>query len=180
MSVCVQAFPSLDPAPAGSPGIVQAPVVVLETPASWHWSVGVQTTGFDPAQAPDCHMSVCVQAFPSLHPAPSSLPGAVPVSVVVLQTPASWHWSEAAQTTGFDPVQAPDWHMSVCVQAFPSLHEAPFAMTRPAVVPPGDSQPLTAEVTVEAPEAAGVAPVLAGVCCVEVYPFGPGPVYQSA
>jgi hypothetical protein len=30
------------------------------------------------------------------------------------------------QTTGFDPVHVPDWHVSVCVQPFPSLHEVPF------------------------------------------------------
>jgi len=29
--------------------------------------------------------------------------------------------------TGFDPVQTPAWHESVCVQALPSLHAVPFA-----------------------------------------------------
>jgi len=28
-------------------------------------------------------------------------------------------------TTGFDPVQTPDWQVSVCVQALPSLHKKP-------------------------------------------------------
>jgi hypothetical protein len=27
--------------------------------------------------------------------------------------------------TGLAPVQAPAWHVSVCVHAFPSLHEEP-------------------------------------------------------
>jgi hypothetical protein len=28
--------------------------------------------------------------------------------------------------TGFEPVQTPVWHVSVCVHAFPSLHVVPF------------------------------------------------------
>ena len=31
------------------------------------------------------------------------------------------------QTTGFDPVQIPAWHVSACVQALLSLHAVPFA-----------------------------------------------------
>ena len=30
------------------------------------------------------------------------------------------------QITGFDPEQVPPWQVSVCVQAFPSLHAVPF------------------------------------------------------
>ncbi len=29
--------------------------------------------------------------------------------------------------TGFDPVQVPEWHESLCVQALPSVQEVPFA-----------------------------------------------------
>jgi hypothetical protein len=29
------------------------------------------------------------------------------------------------QITGFDPTQVPAWHLSVCVQALPSLHVVP-------------------------------------------------------
>jgi hypothetical protein len=46
--------------------------------------------------------------------------------VAVLQTPASWHWSDGAQVTGLAPAQAPDWQVSDWVQALPSSHEAPF------------------------------------------------------
>src|SRR5439155_15568690 len=46
--------------------------------------------------------------------------------VAVLQVPATWHWSEAVQTTGFEPVQLPLWQVSVCVQALPSLHAVPL------------------------------------------------------
>jgi len=31
-------------------------------------------------------------------------------------------------TTGFAPVQVPDWQVSLCVQALPSLQEAPFPL----------------------------------------------------
>ncbi len=31
--------------------------------------------------------------------------------------------------TGFEPVQVPDWHESVCVHALPSLQVVPFVAT---------------------------------------------------
>ena len=34
----------------------------------------------------------------------------------------------AVQTTGFDPVHTPAWHVSVCVHALPSLHAEPSAL----------------------------------------------------
>src|SRR5204862_6218 len=46
--------------------------------------------------------------------------------VVESQVPASWHWSEAVQTTGLAPVQVPSWQVSVWVQALPSLHAVPL------------------------------------------------------
>ena len=36
--------------------------------------------------------------------------------------------SLAEQVTGLPPVQVPDWQVSVCVQALPSLHAVPFAL----------------------------------------------------
>lgn len=36
------------------------------------------------------------------------------------------HWYVPVHVTGFDPVQVPLWHVSVCVHAFPSLHEVPL------------------------------------------------------
>src|SRR5439155_1876764 len=52
--------------------------------------------------------------------------GLGPGAVAVLRVPAAWHWSEAVQTTGFEPVQLPLWQVSVCVQALPSLHAVPL------------------------------------------------------
>src|SRR5207244_13500246 len=73
-------------------------------------------------------MSVCVQALPSLHTVPSALAVGLHWPVTGSHVPASWHWSDATQTIGFEPVQVPDWQVSVCVQALPSLHTVPSAL----------------------------------------------------
>jgi hypothetical protein len=102
-------------------------VPTLQVPARWHWSSAVQATGFPPEQAPLWQVSVCVQAFPSLHVVPFAAAGLEHWPVAGLQVPAVWHWSDAEQVTGFVPVQAPAWHVSLCVHALPSLHVVPFA-----------------------------------------------------
>src|SRR5215831_4245703 len=79
-------------------------------------------------QAPATHVSPVVQLFPSLHVVPSATVGFEQAPVPVLQVPAVWHWSCATHVTGFDPVQVPDTHVSVCVQAFPSLQPLPSAL----------------------------------------------------
>src|SRR5438034_4697392 len=66
-------------------------------------------------------MSVCVQASPSVQALPFGLAGVEQTPFAGLQVPASWHWSSAGQTTGFEPVQVPAWQVSVCVQTLPSL-----------------------------------------------------------
>jgi hypothetical protein len=48
-----------------------------------------------------------VQALPSEQDAPSALTGFEHTPVAVLQVPAVWHWSGAAQVIGFAPTQAP-------------------------------------------------------------------------
>ena len=86
----------------------------------------MHVTGFEPAQAPDWHESVCVHALPSLQVVPFVAAGFEHAPVPGLQLPATWHWSSAVHVTGFDPVHAPDWHESVCVHASPSLQLVPF------------------------------------------------------
>ena len=125
VSVCVQAFPSLQAVPFGLAGFEQAPVAGSHVPAEWHWSVAVQATGFPPVQVPDWHVSACVQALPSLQAVPSGLTGFEQAPVAGSQVPATWHGSLALHVTGFDPVQVPDWHVSVCVQKLPSLQAVP-------------------------------------------------------
>src|SRR2546423_816283 len=53
---------------------------------------------------------------------PVQIPPVQTSPVLVSQVPASWHWSDAVQITGFPPVQAPAWQVSVWVQRLPSLH----------------------------------------------------------
>src|SRR5205814_5518041 len=116
VSVRVQASPSSHGAPSSLAGLLQTPEAGLQTPAVWHWSAAVHTTGFAPAQRPASQISVRVQALPSSHGAPSSLTGLVQMPDAGLQTPAVWHWSAAVHTTGFPPTQAPASQVSVCVQ----------------------------------------------------------------
>src|SRR5438094_592147 len=78
-------------------------------------------TGFDPVQVPDWQVSVCVHALPSLQAVPLAAFGFEQTPVEVLQVPATWHWWSAVQTTGFEPMQVPDWQVSVCVHVLPSL-----------------------------------------------------------
>ena len=53
VSVCVQALPSLQEVPLGAFGFEQVPVVGLQVPAMWHWSLAMHVTGLEPVQAPD-------------------------------------------------------------------------------------------------------------------------------
>jgi len=96
----------------------------------------VHTTGFFPVHTPPWQVSVCVQAFPSLHAVPSALAGLEHVPVAGSQVPATWHWSEALQTAGLRPRHTSASQVSVCVQASPSSQVVPspagIPMQRPA------------------------------------------------
>jgi hypothetical protein len=76
-------------------------------------------------QTPLAQASVCVHALPSSHALPSGFAGFEHAPVAGLHVPATWHWSSAVHVTGFPPVHVPDWHVSVCVHALPSLHALP-------------------------------------------------------
>src|SRR6185312_11183698 len=128
VSVRVQALPSLQAVPLASAGFEQAPVPGSHVPAAWHWSAAAHVTGLAPVHTPERQVSVRVQALPSVQDVPSASAGFEHAPVVGLHIPAPWHWSWAVQLTGFPPVQAPDWQVSVCVQAFPSLHDDPLAL----------------------------------------------------
>ena len=101
-------MPSLQLVPSEAFGFEQAPVAGLQVPATWHWSLAVQVTGLEPEQVPDWHVSVWVQALPSLQDVPSAAFGFEHVPVAGLQVPATWHWSLTVQVTGLEPVQTPD------------------------------------------------------------------------
>jgi len=87
----------------------------------------VHVTGFAPVHVPLWHVSVCVQALPSLHVVPFAAIGFEHVPVDGLHVPAVWQESDAVHVTGFAPVHVPLWHVSVCVHALPSLQVVPFA-----------------------------------------------------
>ena len=101
----VQALPSSHDVPSAFAGFEQTPVAGLHVPAAWHWSCAVHVTGLPPVHAPAWHASPLVQPFPSLHDVPFALGGLEHVPVSAPQAPASWHWSDAEQLIGFDPVQ---------------------------------------------------------------------------
>ena len=91
VSDCVQALPSVQATPLALFGLLQTPLPVLQVPASWHWSLASQMTGFAPVQMPAWQVSDCVQALPSPQAEPSVLAGLLQTPVPVLQVPASWH-----------------------------------------------------------------------------------------
>jgi hypothetical protein len=88
-SVWVQALPSLQVVPLDAVGFEQAPVLGLQVPATWHWSLAVHVIGFEPAHVPLWHVSVWVHAVPSLHVVPLLAVGFEQAPVLVLHVPAT-------------------------------------------------------------------------------------------
>src|SRR5947208_396069 len=72
VSVRVQALPSSHGAPLSLAGLLQTPVAGLQTPAVWHWSAAVHTTGEGPRVAQGTQAGVRVRALPYAHGAPWS------------------------------------------------------------------------------------------------------------
>ena len=103
------------------------PVAGSQLPATWHWSLAVHVTGFDPVHAPAWHAYNVLHLLLPVHAVPSGAPGFEQAPIVGSQLPATWHWSLAVHITGFEPVHEPLWHVSVCVQELPSLHAVPLA-----------------------------------------------------
>jgi hypothetical protein len=107
VSAWVQAFPSSHEVPSAFAGFEHIPVAASHAPALRHGSGAEHTTGLAPAQAPAWQVSVWVQALPSLHEEPSAFAGVEHVPVAGSHTPALWHWSGDAHTTGLAPVHMP-------------------------------------------------------------------------
>src|SRR5438552_1278666 len=82
--------------------------------------------GFTPVQVPASHVFVRVHASPSSQVVPFGFAGLEHTPVDESHVPASWHWSCAAQMTGFTRVQVPASHVSARVHASPSSHVLPF------------------------------------------------------
>jgi hypothetical protein len=121
VSVWVQAFPSLH----GAVLLVCVQPLEGSQPSSVHGLPSLQSGAGPLTHAPPWQVSPCVHALLSLQLVPFGLAGFEQTPVCASQVPATWHWSEAVQVTGFAPVQLPPWQVSVCVQAFPSLHAVP-------------------------------------------------------
>src|SRR2546427_765197 len=81
-----------------------------------------------PAQTPALQTSPSVVASPSSQGVPSGVTGFEQVAFSGSQTPVSWHWSWAVQTTGLPPVHVPARQVSPCVQASPSSYAAPSSL----------------------------------------------------
>src|SRR5437773_416233 len=103
MSVRVQALASLHEVPFAFAGFEHLPVQGMQIPAAWHWSEATHVTGFEPTHAPAWHVSVCVQALPSLQAEPFAFGGFEHNPVAGSHTPARWHWSAAAHVTKLEP-----------------------------------------------------------------------------
>ena len=88
--------------PRGETGFEHRPVTESQTPGSWQSSDAEQTTGSEPLQMPISQLSVWVQASPSSQGVPRGETGSEHVPVTGSQIPASWHWSNAVQTTPLD------------------------------------------------------------------------------
>ena len=127
----VQALPSLHAVPFCAGGFEQAPVTGSHVPATWHGSLGVHATGFDPVQTPSRQASFLVQALPSLHGAALLTCTHVAVDVPGFSQRSSVHGLSSPQSA-FDsqphtfgpPTHSPPEQVSVPVQASPSLHGA--------------------------------------------------------
>jgi hypothetical protein len=87
----VHALPSLHVVPFVASGFEHTPVAGAHVPATWHSSLAVHTTGFEPTPTPDWHESVWVHALPSSQAVPSGWPAHVgahaPGPGVVLTNP---------------------------------------------------------------------------------------------
>ncbi len=79
--------------------------------------------------APAMQVSICVQAFSSLHAKPSAAFGCEHRPLPGSHTPAVWHSSMASQITGATPAHMPEKQMSIWVQASSSVQLTPSSFS---------------------------------------------------
>jgi hypothetical protein len=128
MSPSVQGLLSLQTVPSAMGGLEHFPLKGSQVPGPWHWSTGAHATGLPPVHVPDWHVSLFVQRFPSSHDVPLAATGFEHCPLIGSHTPATWHWSDAAQVFAV-PAQIPAVHTSALVQGLLSLHAVPFCAT---------------------------------------------------
>jgi hypothetical protein len=88
-SVVVQPLLSLQVVPFAALGLVQAPVLGLQVPATWQASSAVQVTGVPVLHVPARQVSPVVHLSPSSQALPSFLVGLLQVPVAVSQVPGT-------------------------------------------------------------------------------------------
>ena len=103
----VHASPLLQGVPSTAAGLEQVPVAGEHAPGKWQASLATHVTGLLPTHAPLWQASTCVHALPSVHAVPFGAAGLEQTPVPMLHTPATWHASDAEQTTGVPLVHAP-------------------------------------------------------------------------
>ena len=121
-----QALPSLHAVPLLAAGLEHWPVLGLQVPAVWHWSLAVHVTWLPAVQTPALQESFRSHALPSLQLVPLAAAGFEHAPVLGLHVPAVWHWSSAVQVTWLPAVQTPDWQESFKSHALPSLQAVPL------------------------------------------------------
>jgi hypothetical protein len=131
LSAWVQALPSLQAVSTGAGGDGgQTPVLSLLVALTWQASVGLAQTTGAPPQVPPVQTSPVVHLTPSSQLVPFGFGVPPPQRPVAgLQVPASVQAPAPVQETGLLPTQVPAVHLSVWVQALPSLQVEPSAAT---------------------------------------------------
>jgi len=122
----VHALPSLHAVPLATVGFEQTPVPVLHTPAAWHWSSAVQTTGLAPTHFPAWQVSDRVQALASSQAVPFAFGRGEHVPFAGLQVPTLQASSRELQFTVVPGLQAKmdRSQVSTPLQALASLQSA--------------------------------------------------------
>jgi hypothetical protein len=93
----VQALSSLHAVPSRTFLTTHCPLLGLQSSIDVVHCVGIrmvprpQTTLLPPTHVPPWHVSVCVQALPSLHVVPSGAAGLEHAPVAGSHVPATWH-----------------------------------------------------------------------------------------
>jgi hypothetical protein len=126
VSLVVHALPSLHAVPLAAVGLEHVPVPGSQVPATWHASLAVHVTGFDPVHVPFWQLSLCVHALPSLQAVPFVAMGFEHAPLVGSHVPAVWHASLAVHVTGFDPVHTPAWQVYVWSHLLVPVHVVPL------------------------------------------------------
>jgi hypothetical protein len=125
VSFSVHALPSVHAVPFATAVFVQLPEVESHASAV-QVLLSLQFLAAPAAQTPDWHVSLSVHALPSEHTVPFVIATFAQTPVVVLQASVV-HVLPSLQSFAVPAVQVPDLHVSLIVQAFPSVQVVPSA-----------------------------------------------------